>query len=220
MLICVEGCLGVGKTTLVQRFAQHLPICSPRYEPVWDNPFLADFYQQRRYAMHLQYTFLFLQEREYRAGLLQATGGRLVLCDFHPLKSLIFAQVVLEEEQREPLLQVYKLLRIPEPDLFVYLKADESTILSRLRKRGDPYRDVIDLTYVYQVCNAYERFFRTYSGRVVTIDTTHLDYLTHPEELGLLLQQLPYIGAGSGEAASGQSRKRSTSARERKSLYD
>jgi deoxyguanosine kinase len=195
MVICVEGCLGVGKTTLVERVAERLPACAALYEPVEDNPFLRDFYHERRCAMHVQYTFLFLQERLYRQGCIQAANGRLVLCDFHPFKSLIFAQVVLSEEQREPLHELYKLLRIPDPDLVVYLKADESTILSRLRKRGDPYRDAIDYPYIVRVCEAYERFFRTYSGRVITIDTTHLDYVTHPDEMGLLLQQLPSIGA-------------------------
>ena len=66
MLICIEGCLGVGKTALVQRFAEQVS-CTAIYDDVANNPFLLDFYRdQQRYALHAQYTFLLLQERVFR----------------------------------------------------------------------------------------------------------------------------------------------------------
>ncbi len=212
MLISVEGCLGVGKSSLVQRCAERLK-CTPFYEEVVTNPFLLDFYREKGYAMHVQYTFLMLQERRFRAAVEQAKKGSntttqhrphalalpkpatsaTVICDFHPFKSLIFSSVVLQAEQRAPLKQVYQLLRIPQPDLVVYLRADEHTILARLRKRSDVYRSDIDFTYVTQVCSAYDTFFRTYSGPCVTIDTTHIDYVSNPQEMSVLLQQIPFL---------------------------
>src|SRR5205823_3071780 len=111
MLICVEGCLGVGKSTLVQRLAEQMP-CVPFYEEVVANPFLLDFYRDpKRYAPHVQYAFLFLQERQFRAAtqraksnigasdkkdntLPQKESEPIVVCDFHPCKSLIFSSVV------------------------------------------------------------------------------------------------------------------------------
>jgi deoxyadenosine/deoxycytidine kinase len=209
MLICVEGCLGVGKSTLVQRFAEQMP-CTPFYEEVAANPFLLDFYrEQKRYALHVQYTFLLLQERQFRAATQRARGAigtsstnlentpaqkkaaATVVCDFHPLKSLVFSSVVLQPEMRTPLAQMYHLLHIPQPDLVLYLRADEHTILARLRKRNDLYRDEIDISYVARVCSAYDTFFRTYAGPVVTIDTTHIDYVQNPKEISILLQQIP-----------------------------
>ena len=72
MIICVEGCLGIGKSTLVKQCAEQLPYI-PFYEDVMTNPFLLDFYQQQKdYAMHVQYTFLMLQDRKFRAALKQA----------------------------------------------------------------------------------------------------------------------------------------------------
>jgi deoxyguanosine kinase len=212
-LICVEGCLGVGKSTLVQRFAEQLP-CAPFYEEVTANPFLLDFYRSpKQYAVHVQYTFLLLQERQFRAAVTRARGSvatavkkkestltrtesePTVVCDFHPFKSLIFSSVVLPPEARPPLTQLYHLLHIPQPDLVVYLRADEHTILARLRKRNDVYRDEIDISYVARVCSAYDTFFRTYAGPVVTIDTTHIDYVSNPREISLLLQQIPLLFA-------------------------
>src|ERR1700738_5341210 len=191
MLICIEGCLGIGKTTLVQRYAEHVPSI-PLYEEVTNNPFLQDFYRnQERYALHVQYTFLLLQERLFRSAREQAgkesstaPARRLkqrpfpgeaqsptVICDFHPLKSLIFSSVVLPSEARPPFHELYRQLHIQHPDLMVYLRADEHTILARLRKRNDAYRSDIDFTYITRVCTAYDQFFRTYQKPYITVAT-------------------------------------------------
>jgi deoxyadenosine/deoxycytidine kinase len=213
MLICIEGCLGIGKTTLVQRYAEQVPSI-PLYEEVANNPFLLDFYRdQERYALHVQYTFLLLQDRLFRSAIEQAgkggnnaparrskqrslpigTESPTVICDFHPVKSLIFSSVVLPPEARPPFNELYRLLHIPQPDLMVYLRADEHTILARLRKRNDVYRSDIDFTYVTRVCTAYDQFFRTYQGPYVTVDTTHIDYVSRPQEISVLLQQIPLL---------------------------
>jgi len=53
MLICVEGCIGVGKTTLVGLLSNHLK-CFPLYEEFVTNPFLLDFYNDpANYALHV-----------------------------------------------------------------------------------------------------------------------------------------------------------------------
>jgi deoxyadenosine/deoxycytidine kinase len=213
MIISIEGCLGVVKTTLVQRYAEHVP-CLPLYEEITNNPFLLDFYHdQERYAIHVQYTFLLLQERLFRSAIEMAGKKRSnasapkgkqptlasepeappVICDFHPLKSLIFASVVLPPEIRPSFNELYRCLHIPQPDLMIYLRADEHTILARLRKRNDVYRSDIDFTYITRVCTAYDQFFRTYSGPYVTIDTTHIDYVKKPQELSMLLQHIPFL---------------------------
>ena len=211
MLICVEGCLGVGKSTLVQRFAERVP-CTTFFEEVAANPFLLDFYRSpQHYAVHVQYTFLLLQDRQFRAAVERAKGNdankgkkgdkarvpseaaATVVCDFHPFKSQVFASVVLPADMQPPLTHLYQRLHIPQPDLVVYLKADEHTILARLRKRQDVYQEEIDISYVARVCSAYETFFRRYSGPVVTIDTTHIDYVQNPTEVSVLLQQIPLL---------------------------
>ena len=205
-LISIEGCLGVGKSTLVQRVAKVLP-CAPFYEDVEANPFLLDFYRDpKHFSIHAQYTFLLLQARRFQASIDHARtnegkkGAMLLreqektsLCDFHPFKSIVFSSVVLQPEERAPLSQLYRLLRIPQPDLVIYLKADESTIMGRLRKRDDLYRADVDFTYITSVCQAYENFFRTYAGPYVTIDTTHIDYVGNPQEVSVVLQHIPLL---------------------------
>ena len=199
MLISVEGCPGVGKTTLVRLCAQLLR-CQTVYEEAERNPFLDTFYHapdRKQVAQHLQYTFLFLQDWQLRQAGAQAQQGALVLSDFHPLKSLVFGQVILPTEKREALQQCYTDLAIPQPDLLVYLKADEQTILSRIRKRFDPYRDQIDIVYVLQVLHAYEVFLRTYPGTYLTVETSHLDYVNSPQDIQIPLRQIQeYVSRG------------------------
>jgi deoxyguanosine kinase len=213
-LICIEGVLGVGKTTLLDRLKDKLP-CTPFYEEVEANPFLPDFYHHpKQYAIHVQYTFLLLQERRFRAAL-EHVGGqikhthqhknaiatprpsqtpeKLAICDFHPFKSLIFSSVVLPPERSASLRQLYRFLDIPNPDLVVYLRADVHTILARLRKRNDVYQSEVDLTYILQVCQAYDEFFRTYQGDLVTVDTTFIDYVSNKEALSVVLQEVPLL---------------------------
>ena len=191
MLIAVEGCLGVGKTTLV-RLCSQLLACQTVYEEAERNPFLDAFYHapdRKQIAEHVQYTFLFLQDWQMRQAWIQAQQGSLVLCDFHPLKSLVFGQVILPPEKRELFQQHYRTLDIPQPDLLVYLKANEHAILSRIRKRLDPYMDHIDMVYVLQVLHAYEVFLRTYSGPYLTIETSHLDYTNSPQDILIALHR-------------------------------
>lgn len=192
MLIAVEGCIGVGKSTLVRLCAQILP-CFPVYEEAERNPFLEDFYHahdRKDLAEHVQYTFLFLQERQWSQASRVAQQGDLVLCDFHPLKSLVFGQVILAAEKREALRQRYAALAIAQPDLVIYLKANEEVILSRVRKRSDPYRDHIDMTYILQILNAYETFFRTYQGPYLTLETSHLDDANSSQDIQIPLRQI------------------------------
>ncbi len=213
MLICIEGCIGVGKTTLVEQCIR-LFDCMPVYEEPARNPFLADFYQahdKRAYAQPLLYTFLFLQERQLRQALPVAERGHLVVCDFHPLKNLVFARVLLEASEQARLTELYQSLSIPQPDLVIYLKADEPTILSRIRKKPDPYEPGLDFTFITQVAYAYETFFRSvYKGRTLAVDTSRLDYYERAQDLHVPLQTiqealdlLPYLKAGPARMGQG-----------------
>lgn len=195
MLVSIEGPIGVGKSTLV-RYCDQLLQCHSVYEDVERNPFLGEFYwsrTKRTLARHVQYTFLFLQEQLLRKAQPFSEGGELVVCDFHPVKSLIFSKVILPPEEQALLAALYTSLSIPQPDLVVYLKADEHTILSRVRKRKDPYMHQIDLTYVLQVCSAYDAFFKTYNGPSMTIDTSRLDYDARPQDIRVPLQHMQTV---------------------------
>ncbi|MBI5627102.1 MAG: deoxynucleoside kinase, partial [Nitrosomonadales bacterium] len=62
----VEGPVGVGKTSLARRLAQHVSATALLEKPD-ENPFLAKFYQDpQRYALATQLFFLFQRGNEVR----------------------------------------------------------------------------------------------------------------------------------------------------------
>ncbi len=64
--IAVAGNIGVGKSTLVTMLSERLG-WEPFYEPVGENPYLADFYQDMRaWAFHSQIFFLTRRLRIHR----------------------------------------------------------------------------------------------------------------------------------------------------------
>ena len=64
--IAVAGNIGVGKSTLVGLLSNHLG-WEPFYEPVAENPYLADFYENMpAWAFHSQIFFLTRRLRAHR----------------------------------------------------------------------------------------------------------------------------------------------------------
>src|SRR5512135_3675947 len=64
--IAIAGNIGVGKSTLTRLISQQLG-WEPFYEPVSENPYLADFYgEMGRYAFHSQIFFLSRRLRHHR----------------------------------------------------------------------------------------------------------------------------------------------------------
>jgi deoxyguanosine kinase len=197
MFIGIEGCIGAGKSTLLHTCSQFLQ-CHPVCEEPEQNPFLEDFYHfpdKRVFAKHLLYTSLLLQERQLRQALPFSEWGDLVIADFHPLQNLVFAKVLFSARDQALLTDLYHTLSIPQPDIIIYLKADVHTILSHLRKKPDPHAYVseLDFTLLTQISSAYEAFFRAYTGRFLTIDTSHFDFHQGPHDMPAPLKSLQEV---------------------------
>ena len=95
LYVAVEGPIGVGKTTLVERLSERLRARVVR-EVVEENPFLPAFYLDReRYAFQTQLFFLMSRFKQ-QSELLQADlFAPSILADYHLLKDRIFAQLTL-----------------------------------------------------------------------------------------------------------------------------
>ena len=97
--IAVEGPIGVGKSTLAVRLAQHLG-AEPMLERPAENPFLQRFYADMPgYAFQTQLFFL-LQRWEQMQVLAQpSVFGAAVVSDFMFAKDAIFARLNLSDEE-------------------------------------------------------------------------------------------------------------------------
>lgn len=178
MIICIEGCIGVGKTTLAKKLAAQLGGHSV-LEEFENNPFLKDFYAAPdTFAFHVQSTFLCLQSKQFlKAAALQKETN--VFADFHPIKSRVFSDIVIKDAAEYAIIQkIYHQLfaAVEEKILIVYLKAQTAVILDRIKQRNDPFTNAISATYIQSVIDTYELYFRNYKFPLVTIDTNALDF--------------------------------------------
>ena len=138
-LIAVIGPSGIGKTTLVRVLAQKGGFATA-LEQHDERPFQALFKQDPRYGLANQIDFFLLrasQERALRAS--SQTGlidGGLDL-DFHGFTRLFYQRELLSEHEFELCHRLYAMLRasLPEPELFIRLRADQRTVTSRISMR-------------------------------------------------------------------------------------
>ena len=208
--IAVAGNIGVGKSTLVGLLAQRLS-WQPFYEPVGENPYLADFYRDMHtWAFHSQVFFLTRRLRIHRE-----------LCD-HPMSSIqdrsvyedaeVFAcnlhrQGMMLDRDYQSYRELYTVLAqfLPAPDLVVYLRADVATLLDRITRRGRSYERDIRVEYLAQLSDLYEDWIRTFTlCPVLTVPAGDLNYVADDSALDLIVSKIYEKLEGKEEVVFGE----------------
>lgn len=191
--IAIDGPIGVGKTTLVKRLAEEMQ-GTVLLEPEEQNPFLPEFYKDRkRFAFKTQLFFLlsrYQQQREFRN---QEAVHWPIVCDYTFAKDQIFAKTNLNEAEQELYNSVYNLLdtQLPKPDIVVYLRAKPDVLLKRIHSRAVEYEKAVNTGYLENLMEAYNACFLNYSETpLLIVDTTHTDFLTHNDQYELLKKEI------------------------------
>jgi deoxyadenosine/deoxycytidine kinase len=192
--IAVEGPIGVGKTSLARRLAEHLDAELLLEQPE-ANPFLARFYQHpRRYALQTQLCFLFQRLEQMRALAQPGLFARAVICDYLMEKELLFASLTLDDDEYGLYRQIYDRVAGqagPAPDLVIYLQAGPQVLIERVRKRGVEMEKGIDDDYLARLGERYTRFFHDYTAApVMVVNSEHLDFAADPGDFRLLVQRI------------------------------
>lgn len=190
--IAVEGPVGVGKTSLARRLAQHAGTSTLLEKPD-ENPFLAKFYQDpHRYALATQLFFLFQRSNEVR-DLAQLDMFSLnTVADYLFDKDMLFAQLNLSDEEFALYQQIYHTLQlqVPVPDLVIYLQAAPEILLERVRLRNQQYERNISDAYLFRVAQGYSDFFYHYNAAPVLVVNTENMNFERDEDFFLLLQRI------------------------------
>lgn len=176
--IAVEGPIGVGKTTLVRKLAQHYT-ARTLLEIVEENPFLSDFYGDReKHAFQTQLFFLLSRYRQQQELWQPDLFKRAIFSDYVFAKDRIFAQLNLSNNERILYDQVYQILdaRVLKPDLVIYLHAPLRTLLARIQKRGRPFEKDFDRHYLEKLCEGYDNYFLHYADTpLLVVDTSDIN---------------------------------------------
>src|SRR3712207_5420624 len=138
--IAIEGPIGVGKTSLTGLLARQFR-GTKVLEDV-DNPFLDDFYKDKRGAAFRTELFFLLARFDQQKQINQRDlFTELILCDYSFARSKIFAYLTLDDSELMIYNRLYDLLeeQVPKPDLVIYLQAGLDTLVRRIKKRGRAY---------------------------------------------------------------------------------
>ncbi len=191
--IVVEGPIGVGKTTLVHRLAERAR-ARLVLEVFEENPFLADFYQDRgKYAFQTELFFLLSRFRQQQLVTQEALFTEVTLSDYLFHKNLIFSGLTLVDAEWQLYLDVFEALatRVTRPDLVVVLDAPLDVLLGRIEKRGRSYEKDFDAGYLEELVARYRREFQLYQhAPVLVVNCAETDFSRDDHAIDWLIQEI------------------------------
>ena len=80
---------------------------------------------------------------------------------------------------------------VKAPDLLIYLRADISTLVSQIHKRGREYENTISIDYLSRLNERYEAWISSYDkGNLLIIDVNNIDFVNKPEDLGQIIDKV------------------------------
>lgn len=189
--LAIEGNIGVGKSTLAVKLAEHY---SARLvlENFADNNFLPRFYQdQERYAFPLELSFLADRYKQLREELAAELFSPLIISDYIFIKSKLFARTTLEPGEYELFQRLFDIIepQLPQPDLLIFLQAPVNVLQQRIRQRGRSYEQSIQDSYLEKVQSTYNEWLQHGSLPTLMVDTTNINFL-EPTSFEQLIERL------------------------------
>ncbi|MDT0293687.1 2-amino-4-hydroxy-6-hydroxymethyldihydropteridine diphosphokinase [Mesonia ostreae] len=192
--IAIEGNIGAGKTSLATMIAQdyNAKLICERFK---DNPFLPKFYKdQHRYAFPLEMSFLADRYQQLLDDISQYDlFADFMVADYDVYKSLIFAEVTLQEEEFNLYKKLFNIMYkdLAKPDLYVYLYQSTERLLENIKKRGRSYEQEIPANYLENINKGYLNFIKNqHHLNVKIIDISHLDFVNYREDYLKVLQSI------------------------------
>ncbi len=194
--IAVAGNIGVGKSTLVKLLCSRLG-WQPFFEPVTENPYLADFYKDMQgWAFHSQIFFLTHRLRIHQE-LVHAPGAviqdRSIYEDAEIFAHNLYLQGAINPRDYDTYRALYQTLvdYLPPPDLVIYLRASTATLQHRIQQRGRDYEMGMASDYLEHLNHLYEEWIGSFTlCPVLTVPADNLDYVAYPPHLDLILRKV------------------------------
>jgi len=196
MHLAIAGNIGAGKTTLTKLLATHYR-WKPHYESVDENPYLDDFYSEMaRWSFNLQVYFLnsrFSQILELRKNDKNIIQDRTIYEDARIFAPNLHSMGLMTNRDYNNYSSLFELMEklVPPPDLLIYLRADISTLVEQIHKRGREYENSISIDYLCRLNERYEAWISTYNkGKFLIIDVNKRDFTQNREDLDYAIDRV------------------------------
>ena len=197
--LVIEGPIGVGKTSLARRLAEHFggELLLERAE---DNPFLANFYRRpRQYALSTQLHFLLQRAQQVQQYRQHDLFRGTCVADFMVDKDPLFARLTLDSDELALYERIYAhvTLDAPRPDLVIYLQAPVPVLRQRIARRGIDYEQPIRDEYLERLSDSYTGFFHDYTdSALLTINTDTVDPVNDDRDFAAIVEKIDDIRCG------------------------
>ena len=195
MHIAIAGNIGSGKTTLTKMLA-HRYGWTPRFEPVDNNPYLADFYADMpRWSFNLQIYFLnkrFKEVVEISKSSDTIIQDRTIFEDARIFAPNLHDQGMMSDRDFNNYKDLFDLMMslVKLPDLMIYIRSSISTLVSQIQKRGREYEQTMRLDYLQGLERRYEEWIKTYEGRLLVIDGDNCKFGDNPEHFDQVINRI------------------------------
>ena len=132
--MCVEGVIGVGKTTIALKLAQEWGAVT-LLEEALENPYLERFYEDpETFAFPAQLHFLSSRFKELSRLKQTSLFDRVAVADYTFQKDWVFASINLSDSDFKVYEKMYAemLPQVPLPDLVILLQARVESLMRRI----------------------------------------------------------------------------------------
>lgn len=194
-LVCFEGGIGAGKTTLANYLSSLLQ-CDKSLENYEANPFLKDFYKEKKVDFETEMTFLMIHFYQLKDAIANCTTN-LIIADFSIEKDLIFAQMNLTGQELKLFISTYEYIidQLGYPELLFYLELSPQILKKRLEQRGRNYEIDADKNYFKKYNDNSKKFFLKKSkSQVIHLKADELELNQENYQLSNIIKQITNYG--------------------------
>jgi len=177
-IICLEGNISAGKTTLTKQLG-NLINYKVYLEPTISNPYLSLFYQNpKKYALKMQLWLLRQRFLTYMEAVkYNYTTGKGVILDRSIFSDWVFAERGRLDENISPEgfisymnLRESMLEKLPKPDLVIYVDVLPKECYRRIAIRARECETTIPLVYLEGLHDCYEKLINNMQKESINVE--------------------------------------------------
>lgn len=186
MHIAIAGNIGCGKTTLTKMLAKRYG-WTPRFEPVDNNPYLADYYaDMARWSFNLQIYFLSKRFKEV-VEIAQSSDtiiqDRTIFEDARIFAPNLHGMGLMSDRDFDNYTDLFDLMisLVKLPDLMIYIRSTIPNLVQQIQKRGREYEQSMRMDFLAGLNDRYEEWISGYKGKLIIVDGDNTKFEQNPE---------------------------------------